>query len=94
MPGIKFTFWEISFNGNPLNYTFTYKSAYKWMRKWMENNLNKHYKKFDMETNQLVDSDDVIYNGYDKVQIKECIVNDEMSSGRLIFNYSYYYRDE
>ena len=46
---IKFTFWEISFKGQVLNRTFTFKGAKKWMKKWMEENLNKHYKILDRE---------------------------------------------
>ena len=87
---IKFTFWEISFKGQVLNRTFTFKSAEKWMKKWMEENLNKHYKTLDMETDTLVDSDEVIYNGFDKIQIRECIVNDEHKSPEMIVTYSYY----
>ena len=83
---IKFTFWEISFKGQVLNRTFTFKGAEKWMKKWMKENLNKHY----METDTLVDSDEVIYNGFDKIQIRECIVNDEHKSPEMIVSYSYY----
>ena len=87
---IKFTFWEISFKGQVLNRTFTFKGAEKWMKKWMEENLNKHYKTLDMETDTLVDSDEVIYIGFDKIQIRECIVNDEHKSPEMIVSYSYY----
>lgn len=87
---IKFTFWEISFKGQVLNRTFTFKGAEKWMKKWMEENLNKHYKTLDMETDTLVDSDELIYNGFDKIQIRECIVNDERKSPEMIVSYSYY----
>jgi len=90
---IRFTFWEISFNGQVLNRTFTFKGAKKWMKKWMEENLNKHYKVLDPETNTLVDSEKVIYNGFDKVQIRECIVNDERKSPEMIVSYTYYHTE-
>ena len=61
------------------------------MKKWMEENLNKHYKTLDMETDTLLESDEVIYNGFDKIQIRECIVNDECKSPEMIVSYSYYH---
>ena len=91
----KFTFWEISFKGQPLNYTFTYKGAYKWMKKWMEENVNKHRcKTIDFNTDTLVDSDEVIYNGYDKIQIKECIVNGGLNEPRMIASFTYYHTED
>ena len=91
---IKFTFWEISFKGQVLNRTFTFKGAKKWMKKWMEENVGKHRKVIDMETDTLVDSDEVIYNGFDKVQIRECIVNDERKTPEMIISYSYYHTED
>lgn len=87
----KFTFWEISFKGQVLNRTFTFKGAKKWMKKWMEENLNKHYKIVDMETGKLVDSDEVIYNGFDKVQIRECIVNNYLKDPEMIVSCTYFH---
>ena len=43
-----------------------------------------------METDTLLESDEVIYNGFDKIQIRECIVNDERKSPEMIVSYSYY----
>ena len=89
----KFTFWEISFKGQVLNRTFTFNGAHKWMKKWMEENLNKHYKTIDREADTfdtLVDSDKVIYNGRDKVQIRECHINDERKSPEVIYKFTYY----
>jgi hypothetical protein len=91
---IKFTFWEISFKGQVLNRTFTFKGAKKWMKKWMEENLNKHHKVVDPETGDLVDFGEVIYNGFDKVQIRECIVNDERKSPEMIVSYTYYHTED
>ena len=91
---IKFTFWEISFKGQVLNRTFTFKGAEKWMRKWMEENLNKHYQVLDKEADNFVNSDEVIYNGFDKVQIRECIVNDERNTPETIISYSYYHTED
>jgi len=91
---IKFTFWEISFKGQVLNRTFTFKGAEKWMRKWMEENLNKHYQVLDKEADNFVNSDEVIYNGFDKVQIRECIVNDERNTPEMIVSYSYYHTED
>ena len=91
---IKFTFWEISFKGQVLNRTFTFKGAKKWMKKWMEENLNKHYNVFDQEADNFVKSDDVIYNGFDKVQIRECIVNDERKSPEMIVSYTYFHTED
>lgn len=90
---IRFTFWEISFNGQVLNRTFTFKGAKKWMKKWMEENLNKRRKVIDPETDDLVDFGEVIYNGYDKVQIRECIVNDERKTPEMIVSYTYYHTE-
>jgi len=90
---LKFTFWEISFKGQVLNRTFTFKGAKKWMRKWMDENLNKHRKVVDQETGDLVDFGEVIYNGFDKVQIRECIVNDERKSPEMIVSYTYYHTE-
>ena len=90
---LKFTFWEISFKGQVLNRTFTFNGAHKWMKKWMEENLNKHYKTIDRETDTLVDSDEVIYNGRDKVQIRECHINDERKSPEAIYNFTYYHTE-
>ena len=90
---IKFKFYEISFKGQVLNRTFTFKGAYKWMRKWMEDNLNKHYKTIDFETDNLVDSDEIVYNGFDKVQIRECYLNDERKSPEMIVSYTYYHTE-
>ena len=90
---LKFTFWEISFKGQVLNRTFTLKGAEKWMKKWMVKNLNKRYQTVDMETGKLVDSDEVIYNGFDEVQIRECIVNDERKSPEMIVSYTYYHTE-
>jgi len=89
----KFTFWEISFNGNVLNRTFTFKGAKKWMKKWMKENLNKHYKTVDTKTGELVDSNKVIYNGFDKVQIRECIVNNEHKEPEMILSYTYFHTE-
>ena len=89
----KFTFWEISFKGQVLNRTFTFNGAHKWMVKWMEENLNKHYKTLDPYTNKMVDTDEVIYNGLDKVQIRECIVNDERKSPEMIISYTYFHTE-
>ena len=91
---LKFTFWEISFKGQVLNRTFTFKGAEKWMRKWMEENLNKHYQVLDKEADNFVNSDEVIYNGFDKVQIRECIVNDERNTPEMIVSYSYYHTED
>ena len=91
---IKFTFWEISFKGQVLNRTFTFKGAKKWMKKWMEENLNKHRKVVDPETGDLIDFEEVIYNGFDKVQIRECIVNDERKSPEMIVSYTYYHTED
>jgi len=91
---IKFTFWEISFKGQVLNRTFTFKGAEKWIRKWMEENLNKHYQVLDKEADNFVNSDEVIYNGFDKVQIRECIVNDERNTPEMIVSYSYYHTED
>ena len=44
-----------------------------------------------METDTLLESDEVIYNGFDKIQIRECIVNDERKSPEMIVSYSYYH---
>lgn len=90
---LKFTFWEISFKGQVLNRTFTFKGAKKWMKKWMEKNLNKHRKVLDPETDTLVDSNEVIYNGFDKVQIRECIINDERKNPEMVVNYTYYHTE-
>ena len=90
---LKFTFWEISFKGQVLNRTFTFKGAKKWMRKWMEKNLNKHYKKFDYETDLWVDTDEIIYNDFDKVQIRECIINDERKTPEMVISYTYYHTE-
>lgn len=91
---IKFTFYEISINGQVLNYTFTFKGARKWVAKWMEENVGKHRKVIDMETDILVDSDEVIYNGTDKVWIKECIINDECKTPRMCVSYTYYHIED
>lgn len=90
---LRFTFWEISFKGQVLNRTFTFKGARKWMKGWMEENLNKHRKVLDLETDTLVDSDEVIYNGFDKVQIRECIVNDKRKSPEMVVSYTYYHTE-
>lgn len=90
---LRFTFWEISFKGQVLNRTFTFKGARKWMKRWMEENLNKHCKVLDPETDTLVDSDEVIYNGFDKVQIRECIINDERKSPEMVVSYTYYHTE-
>ena len=90
---LRFTFWEISFKGQVLNRTFTFKGAKKWMKRWMEENLNKHRKVLDPETDKLVDSDEVIYNGFDKVQIRECIINDECKSPEMVISYTYYHTE-
>ena len=89
----KFTFWEISFKGQVLNRTFTFKGARKWMYKWMESNLNKHYKTINRETGELIDTDEIIYNGFEEVQIRECIVNDEHESPEAIISYTYYHTE-
>jgi len=91
---LKFTFWEISFKGQVLNRTFTFKGARKWMKRWMEENLNKHYNVFDQEADNFVKSDDVIYNGFDKVQIRECIVNDERKSSEMVISYTYFHTED
>lgn len=91
---VRVTFWEILFKGQVLNRTFTFKGAKKWMRKWMEENLNKHYKTVDKKTGELIDSDEVIYNGFDKVQIRECILNDERKSPEMIVSYTYYHTED
>ena len=90
---LKFTFWEISFKGQVLNRTFTFKGAKKWMQNWMEENLNKHYQVFDQEADNFVNSTDVIYNGFDKVQIRECIVNNERKDPEMIVSYTYYHTE-
>ena len=59
----------------------------------MNENLNKHYQTLDQETDTLVDTDDVIYNGYDKVQIKECIINNDNNEPRMIVEFTYYHTD-
>ena len=91
---LKFTFWEISFKGQVLNYKFTYKGARKWMKNWMEENLNKHYQTFDPYTNKMVDTDKVIYNGFDKVQIRECIVNGDPKEPRMIVSFTYFHTED
>ena len=90
---LKFTFWEISFKGQVLNRTFTFKGAKKWMEKWMVENLNKHYTVFDQEADNFVNSDEVIYNGFDKVQIRECIVNND-NEPEMIVSYTYYHTED
>ena len=91
---IKFTFWEISFKGQVLNRTFTFKGAKKWMEKWMEENLNKHYTVFAPEADNFVNSEEVIYNGFDKVQIRECIVNNERKDPEMIVSYTYFHTED
>ena len=91
---LKFTFWEISFKGQVLNRTFTFKGAKKWMKKWMEENLNQHYTVFDPEVGYFVETDDVIYNGFDKVQIRECIVNNERKDPEMIVSYTYFHTED
>lgn len=90
----KFSFWEISFNGQVLNHKMTFKGAYKWMKNWMEENLNKHYKTTDFETGKLIDSDEVIYNGRDKVYIKECVINGEGKEPRAILSFTYFHTED
>ena len=87
---LKFTFWEISLNGQVLNRTFTFRGARKWVSKWMEENVGKHRKIIDFETGLWVDSDELIYNGTDKVKIRECIINDERKSPEMVVSYTYY----
>lgn len=91
---LKFTFWEISFKGQVLHRTFTFKGAKKWMLKWMEDNLCRYHKTIDDETGELVDFDEKIYNGFDKVQIKECIVNNDNNEPEMIASYTYYYTED
>ena len=91
---LKFTFWEISFKGQVLNRTFTFKGAKKWMKKWMGENLNKHYTVFDPEVGYFVETDDIIYNGFDKVQIRECIVNNERKDPEMIVSYTYFHTED
>jgi hypothetical protein len=90
---IKFSFWEVSFKGQVLTYKLTFKGAHRWMKKWMVENLNKHYRVLDQETDTMVDSDEVIYNGRDKVQIRECHINDERKSPEAIYNFTYYHTE-
>lgn len=87
---IKLSFWEISLNGNVLNYTFTYKQARKWVNKWMEENLLKQHKVLDQDLDRMVDSGEYIYNGFDKIKIRECIINDERKSPAMVVSVSYY----
>jgi len=91
---LKFTFWEISFKGEILNRTFTFKGARKWVKKWMKDNLHRYHKTIDEETGKLIDSDEQIYNGFDKVQIRECIVNNERKDPEMIVNYTYYHTED
>jgi hypothetical protein len=42
----------------------------------------------------LVDSDEVIYNGFDKVQIRECIVNNERKDPEMIVSYTYFHTED
>lgn len=91
---IKLSFWEISLNGQVLNYTFTYKGARKWANKWMEENLFKQHKVLDQDLDTMVDSGEYIYNGFDKIKIKECIINGEGKIPALVVSFSYYNTSE
>ena len=91
---IKFSFWEVSFKGQVLTYKLTFKGAHRWMKKWMVENLDKHRRVLDLETGTMVDSDEVIYNGFDKVYIKECIINGTGKDPRAVFGYTYYYTED
>ena len=57
-------------------------------------NLNKHYTVFDQEACNFVNSDEVIYNGFDKVQIRECIVNNERKDPEMIVSYTYFHTED
>ena len=78
---IKFSFWEVSFKGQVLTYKLTFKGAHRWMKKWMVENLDKHRRVLDLETDTMVDS-------------KECIINGTGKDPRAVFGYTYYYTED